>query len=93
MELIHVEVLSYVTNNAVLKLPERKYPGVLIQGDSLKILQRLAEAIGQACQHGDLEEATDLAAELQEALTSRVTIFEAAMHEHGMELPYPSRPT
>lgn len=87
---VQVEVLSYSINNVVMKLPDRKFPGVLIQGDSLKILQGLAEAIVQACERGEFEESTDLAVELCEALTSRVAIFEAAMHEHGIDLPYPS---
>lgn len=34
------------TNNAVLKLPARKYPGVLVQGDTLKNLLDTGELAG-----------------------------------------------
>lgn len=42
---IEVEIFTDQGNNAVLKMPERRYPGVLIQGDSLGNLSRTADAI------------------------------------------------
>ena len=35
MKRIEVEIFTEPTNNAVIRLLDRRYPGVLIQGDSL----------------------------------------------------------
>jgi hypothetical protein len=41
-----LEVFTNESNFAVIRLPQRKYPGVLIQGDSLEaIVAELEEAI------------------------------------------------
>lgn len=57
-------------NNAVIKMPGRKYPGVLIQGDTLKNLLDTSEAlVALARQQGNselLEEAEGLAEMLLE---------------------------
>ncbi len=38
MRTIEVEIFSETTNSPVIKMPNRKFPGVVIQGDSLWIL-------------------------------------------------------
>lgn len=45
MKLLTVECFTEQGNNAVIRMPDRKYPGVLIQGDTLKNLLDTAEAL------------------------------------------------
>ncbi len=45
MNLLTVECFTEQGNNAVIRMPDRKYPGVLIQGDTLKNLLDMAEAM------------------------------------------------
>jgi hypothetical protein len=39
MERVEAELFTDGGNNAVVRLPGRRFPGVLIQGDSLSILR------------------------------------------------------
>ena len=85
------ELLSPATNHAVVQLPGRRFPGVVLQGDSLHILvknlQRLREA---AAKHGDAE-LDDGFACLCEQLTGVSSHFEAVCRSRGLALPYPDR--
>ncbi|GAA4998584.1 DUF6959 family protein [Streptomyces siamensis] len=57
MKRVEAELFTDGGNHAVVHLPGRKFPGVLMQGDSLHILRSdLAEVVG-ACERGDLAEA------------------------------------
>jgi hypothetical protein len=37
MERIEIEVYSQATNQAIVRMPNRKFPGCVIQGDSLSV--------------------------------------------------------
>jgi len=50
---IEVEIFSDQGNNAVLKLPGRKYPGILIQGDSFGVICKSADSILDLSRAGD----------------------------------------
>jgi len=88
MQTLEVEVLEHISNNPVVRLPTRKYPGVLIQGDSLSILLDLAKDIKQQLDRGDIDEAISVVKELEENLQGRVAIYERALEAHGIDIPY-----
>lgn len=88
MTRIECEVLTDQGNNAVLRLPGRRSPGVLVQGDTLHaILEAAVEALN-ALDSGESEEAKagirDLVVQIQE-MRDR---YEGAMELHGLPLPY-----
>ena len=86
----NVELLSKATNHAVVQLPGRKFPGVVVQGDSLHgIVQRLAELQTLAQAHDD-EELTAGLAELHDLLQEASKRYEAVCKERGITLPYPT---
>ena len=85
---LEVEVFSKSVNSPVIRFPGRRYPGVLIQGDSLSILFDLVVTIRDSIAHQNLEEADGSAQELQEILTEHLTIYEAALRTEGFDLPY-----
>lgn len=67
-------LLAKAGNFAVVQLPERNYPGVVIQGDTLSSLVGLLNDIKTASRCGDLEnleaaiaDAAELLGEAQEA--------------------------
>jgi len=47
MKEIKVVLYGEPTNNAVLRLPDRRYPGVLIQGDTLKNLVDTSQEVAK----------------------------------------------
>jgi hypothetical protein len=83
------KLLTPAHNFAVVQLPGRQYPGVVVQGDSLTILiNRLRDAKG-ALQAGRSDEALAmLTDELDETLKPIQALYERVLAEHGIELPY-----
>lgn len=65
METICVEIYTDQGNNAVIRLPERRKPGVLMQGDTLKNLVMMADSVRSLAESGpeDLKGEAELLAD------------------------------
>lgn len=87
---VAITVLSDAVNSPVIQFPGRYFPGVLVQGDSLKCMADLAGEISERLRLGDLEEARSVAEELSGLLVSRVKLYEEVLKAHGLDAPYPS---
>ncbi|MEQ8849868.1 hypothetical protein [Botrimarina sp.] len=74
-----IKRLSAATNAPVVQLPERKLPGVVVQGDSLRNLASLAGEIVKQIEAGRYAEAGDLANEVDELLGGYLDSYEAAV--------------
>lgn len=85
-----VEIYSDAPNAAVMRHPARNFPGMLVQGDSLHNLSRMADA-ALAGAEPDSDHWHDLK-ELADDLRSRVNFYAQVMREHGLELPFPTGP-
>lgn len=91
MKKIEIDVLSEAINCPVVLMPGRQYPGLVMQGDSLRILLDSTEQICELCSSAENSELSDVAASLKEKLAGYVTAYEQAMKDAGRELPYPNR--
>ncbi|MDX3588479.1 hypothetical protein OG920_28970 [Streptomyces europaeiscabiei] len=88
MKHIEAELFTDGGNDAVVRLPGRRFPGVLVQGDSLRILRSDVAEVVEACERGDLEEARDSAGLLLTNLDALLARYEAALGEHEIQRPY-----
>ena len=88
MTVVLMELLTDQGNNAVVRLPDRNYPGVVIQGDTLNNLAGMALDAIDALGSGNADEAKALVNELAEHLDAARTRYEAALEENGITLPY-----
>jgi hypothetical protein len=77
--MIEVESYGQEVNAAVFRLPSRRNPGILIQGDSLKNLLSIMCEVEQALKIGDIQEAGELAREVRELLQSYDTAYQTAV--------------
>jgi hypothetical protein len=82
-----IEVFSDATNAAIMRHPGRRFPGVLVQGDTLYSMCRRAD---EACRGADrsseaYEELNDLRNHLWELLTH----YKSVLREHDLPLPFP----
>lgn len=78
-------LLTPPTNYAVVQLPERAFPGVVFQGDSLNILiGELEAAIGES----DPREQEAAFEEILGRLRAVRTRYENTLNQAGMHLPY-----
>ena len=86
---VEMMVLSDAVNSPVIHFPGRRFPGVLVQGDSLKVMASLAAEIGKHLSIGDVEEARSAAEDLAEQLRCHVKVYEDTLAAHRLTLPYP----
>ena len=83
-----VEIYSDASNYAVLRHPGRRFPGCLIQGDSLSILCQVADSVRRLLDEGDIDEACDELDELRSMLWDRLKHYEDVLRQHDIELPF-----
>jgi hypothetical protein len=88
MEQVQVELYAHVPNFAVLRLPPRRFAGVLAQGDSLCILWDHARAVLAAAESGDLDDARDEARYLVDDLEQRLRAYVDVLDRAEMALPF-----
>jgi len=88
MERIDAELFTDGGNDAVVRLPGRRFPGVLIQGDSLHILRSDVAEMVEACERGDLAEAGESAGLLLAGLDALLTRYSVALDNHSIQRPY-----
>ena len=81
-----VEIFSDKTNAAIMRHPGRRFPGVLIQGDTLHSLCRQADMVCQAIGRSspNFEEANDLRNHLMLLLNH----YKMVLGEHNLSLPF-----
>ena len=75
-------------NYALAQLDGRKYPGLLIQGDSLKQVEVLVDEVIELRQQGEAGEFEEALQEVAEVIKGLVGSYESMMGEAQLRLPY-----
>lgn len=88
MERVEAELFTDGGNDAVVRLPGRRFPGVLIQGDTLSILQSAVTELAELCAAGDLEEARYAAGLFQAGLSGKLQRYTEVLEAHGITRPF-----
>ncbi|MEU4953641.1 DUF6959 family protein [Streptomyces lavendulae] len=88
MERIEAELFTDPGNDAVIRLPPRHFPGVLIQGDSLSIMRGDVAEIVEACAQGDVDDAHEAATTLLANFDELLARYESALEAHDIKRPY-----
>lgn len=88
MQKLELEVYGTASNAAVVRAPGRRFPGVIVQGDTLATLLDSATDIASRAAETPDEELLGEAQLLRDRLAGLLFQYEAAMDEHGLELPY-----
>lgn len=86
METMEVEVYSQATNAAIVRMPGRQFPGLVLQGDTLNILRAHAEHVVESLRGSG--EATDAAEYLATHLSELLTHYSRVLKAHSMRLPF-----
>lgn len=82
------ELWSSKVNAAVVRVPGRQFPGVVVQGDSLSVLLDRATDIVESLPATADEELRDAAVEVAAKLSAYVEAYEAVLAARGVALPY-----
>lgn len=79
---ICVDVFGSENDSDIIRLPNRKFPGVLIQGDSLAALfGAISDAIN--CLDTDQDESLEAMNFVREELKWRIETYQRVLNEHG----------
>lgn len=93
MKRIELDIITDTTNAAVVRMPGRKFPGIVLQGDSLNYLRVLAVDLKRRLAGVEDEDLDDTMEELEALLQGYARAYEAALEGEGIELPYPKPDT
>ena len=92
MRIEAVEILSDASNAAVLRHPGRRFPGVLVQGDTL---HSMCQAADRACAGASgvlgAEEYEELD-ELRSQLRAFLSHYRQVLSQHNLPLPFSEPP-
>jgi len=88
MEYMELEVYSQSINRGIVKMPSQNFPGILLQGEMLSTLLRLAQSIHEKSQNTSEAELIDASVELRDSLQQLVTHYESTLGRHNIPLPY-----
>ncbi|KAF0845047.1 DUF6959 family protein [Nocardia caishijiensis] len=82
------ELLETEGDYSLIRWFGRKFPGVLIQGDTLSILIDILAEARELLNAGDSEETKFVLGDLAERLGTVQSSYETMMKKAGIELPY-----
>ncbi|MFD0635066.1 DUF6959 family protein [Catenulispora yoronensis] len=88
MERVEVELFTDGSNNAVVRMPGRSFPGVLVQGDSLSVIRSDVAGIRDACRAEGAAEALELAEFLLADLDAILLRYTDALDRHDLRRPF-----
>lgn len=83
-----VELLSEPKNYAVVRLPSRNFPGVVMQGDTLNILLKDIVRVKTAVTLGHLADASEGLDDIIGQLEAAKKFYESVCQRKGIDLPY-----
>lgn len=86
MRIEQVEIYSDASNMAIMRHPGRRFPGMLIQGDSL---YNLCQAVESLCSGlGKNPKAREHALFLRDELLDRLDHYKKVLTQHGIPMPF-----
>jgi hypothetical protein len=92
MEYMELEVYSQSINRGIVKMPSQSFPGLLLQGETLASLLKLAKKAHEKSQNTSDTELIEVSRELMESLQKLVSHFESTLNRHDIPLPYSTVP-
>ena len=93
MEYMELEVYSQSIDRGVVRMPSQSFPGLVLQGETLSSLLRLAKLTCEKMPITTEQEVLDSAHELVERIQKLVSHYEATLGKHNIPLPYSTVPS
>lgn len=87
MKLMNFPVLSDERDRAVVKMPGRHFPGVVIQGETLMTWCRVAARIQEIAAEAGSPELQLEVTSLLDQLSVRLSCYQEVLEKHGLKVP------
>ena len=84
----NANLIAHKGNQALVHLEGRRYPGLTIQGDSLKVLSELVDELRSSIESARSDEIGSAMDELGDSIHGLVSGYEEMMRSAGLSLPY-----
>lgn len=88
MEYMELEVYSQSIDRGVVRMPSQSFPGVVLQGETLSSLLRLAKSAYEKLPNTADAELLNTSRELMESIQKIVSHYESTLGKHKIPLPY-----
>ena len=88
MEYMELEVYSQSIDRGIVRMPSQSFPGIVLQGETLSSLLRLAKLTYEKLPDTAGAELMDTARELMESIQKLISHYEATLGKHNIPLPY-----
>lgn len=85
---VSMELFGPAGNNAVLRAPGRRFPGILVQGDSFNSLWHSVHQARTALRAGDLSTADDELSWVTHSLAEILSEYDRLLRSAGVRTPY-----
>jgi hypothetical protein len=82
------KILGQMSNIAVVQLPTRNFPGIVLQGDTVSTFLRAIDDIRNNCSDPEAMAAAD---ELDEKIRTALRFYEDVLDGEGIKIPYQPR--
>jgi len=92
MEYMELEVYSQSIDRGVIRMPSQSFPGLLLQGETLSSLLKLAKQTYEKSQNTSDSEMIETSRELVENIQKLVAHYESTLNRHNIPLPYSTVP-
>ena len=82
------QILSHIPNSAIVQLPGRRFPGIVMQGDTLSnVFDSARHLLAEFKRQQDQERFYETLM-FAEQLQAHLLHYEETLERHGMQLPY-----
>ena len=88
MEYMELEVYSQSIDRGIVRMPSQSFPGLVLQGETLSSLLRLAKSTYEKLSDTSDTELIETSRELVENIQKLVSHYEATLSKHKIPLPY-----
>ena len=88
MEYMELEVYSQSIDRGIVRMPSQSFPGLVLQGETLSSLLKLAKLTYEKLPDIADTELIDTSRELVESIQKLVSHYEATLDKHKIPLPY-----
>jgi hypothetical protein len=88
MEYMELEVYSQSIDRGIVRMPSQSVPGIVLQGETLSSLLRLAKLTCEKLPDTTDTELLNISRELLESIQKLVSHYETTLGKHNIPLPY-----
>jgi hypothetical protein len=88
MEYMELEVYSQSIDRGIVRMPSQSFPGLVLQGETLASLLKLAKLTYEKLQNTSDTELIATSRELMESIQKLISHYEATLDKHKIPLPY-----